>query len=122
MEEPLGSHLQKLENKSTSSGVLQLTATYDANGNTIGKVDSCGTTTYTWDSENRLTGISGFQPNCSALSASYKYDPFGRRIEKNVNGIATKYLYDGEDILLEYDGNNQIVSRYTHELGIDEPL
>jgi RHS repeat-associated protein len=99
-----------------------VTYQYDANGNTIAKVDSCGTTTYTWDSENRLTGISGFQPNCSALSASYKYDPFGRRIEKNVNGIVTKYLYDAEDILLEYDGSNQIASRYTHGPGIDEPL
>ncbi len=99
-----------------------VTYQYDANGNATSRIDACGTTTYTWDSENRLTGISGFRPDCSALSASYKYDPFGRRIEKNVNGAITKYLYDEEDILLEYDGNNQIVARYTHGPRIDEPL
>ena len=98
------------------------TFSYDANGNTTSRVDSCGTTTYTWDSENRLTGISGFQPDCSTLSASYKYDPFGRRIEKNVNGTVLKYLYDEKEILAEYDGNNQLLTRYIHGKGIDEPI
>ncbi len=98
------------------------TFTYDANGNTTTRLDACGTTTYTWDSENRLTGISGFRPDCSTLSASYKYDALGRRIEKNVDGTATKYLYDEQDILAEYDGNNQLLTRYVHGKGIDEPI
>ncbi len=34
----------------------------------------------------------------------------------------TRYIYDNEDILLELDGSNQIVARYTHGPGIDEPL
>jgi RHS repeat-associated protein len=99
-----------------------VTFTYDANGNATSRVDSCGATTYTWDSGNRLIGVTGFKPDCSVLTASYKYDPFGRRIEKNVNGTVTRYLYDEEDILLEYDGDNQIIGRYTHGPGIDEPL
>jgi len=53
---------------------------------------------------------------------TYKYDPFGRRIEKNVNGTITKYLYDNEDILLEYDATNTVMARYTHGPGIDEPF
>jgi RHS repeat-associated protein len=97
-----------------------VTFTYDANGNTTSREDICGTTVYTWDSENRLTGINGFQPACGALTASYKYDAFGRRIEKNVNGAVTKYLYDEQDILAEYDGDDQLVSRYVHGKGIDE--
>jgi RHS repeat-associated protein len=99
-----------------------VTFTYDTNGNMTSRVDSCGTTTYTWNSEDRLTGISGFKPDCSTLVASYKYDPFGRRIEKNINGVITKYLYDEEDIIAEYDGNNQLVAHYIHGPGIDEPL
>ncbi len=32
------------------------------------------------------------------------------------------YIFDNEDILLELDGSNNIVARYTHGPGIDEPL
>jgi len=54
----------------------------------------------------------------SKITNTYKYDPFGRRIEKNVNGTITKYLYDNEDILLEYDATNTVMARYTHGPGI----
>jgi RHS repeat-associated protein len=56
------------------------------------------------------------------MSASYKYDPLGRRIEKNINETITKYLYDKEDIIAAYDGNNQLVAHYIHGPGIDEPI
>jgi len=53
---------------------------------------------------------------------NYKYDGLGRRIEKEVDSIVTQYIYDQEDILLELDGSNNIVARYTHGPGVDEPL
>ncbi len=53
---------------------------------------------------------------------AFKYDPFGRRIEKAVNGQSTRYFYDSEDILFEYDGNGAVGNRYVHGPGIDEPL
>jgi len=37
-------------------------------------------------------------------------------------GFPLRYIYDNEDILLELDGSNNIVTRYTHGPGIDEPL
>jgi RHS repeat-associated protein len=55
----------------------------------------------------------------------YKYDGLGRRVEKEVIGATTKvsrYIYDHENISLELDVNNNIVARYTHGPGIDEPL
>ena len=55
-------------------------------------------------------------------TSTYKYDGFGRRIEKTGNGQTKRYVYDGEDILLEYDGANILKSLYTHGPGIDEPL
>jgi YD repeat-containing protein len=92
--------------------------TYDNNGNMITKTDASGTTTYTYNSDNQLVRIDlsggGF--------AEYVYDALGRRIEKNVNGTITRYVYDGEDILFEYDGLNTIIARYTHGPGVDEPL
>ena len=61
----------------------------------------------------------------SSNTANYKYDGLGRRIEKEViAGITavTRYVYDNEDILLELDGANNVLARYTHGPGIDEPL
>ncbi|MDA2924150.1 hypothetical protein MYX65_05755, partial [Acidobacteria bacterium AH-259-L09] len=52
----------------------------------------------------------------------YEYDGLGRRIEKDVAGVVTQYIYDTEDVLLELDGTNNIVARYTNGPGIDEPL
>jgi len=39
-----------------------------------------------------------------------------------VNGTITTYVYDNEDIVMEYDGPGNITTKYTHGLGIDEPL
>ncbi|MEW6201564.1 MAG: hypothetical protein AB1546_06295 [bacterium] len=33
-----------------------------------------------------------------------------------------KFVYDGDDILLEYDGNNVLEARYTHGLGVDDVI
>ncbi|MGB3396728.1 MAG: hypothetical protein WBB60_09780, partial [Nitrospira sp.] len=55
-------------------------------------------------------------------TSSYRYDGLGRRIEKVANGQTKRYIYDGEDILLEYDGSNVLQARYTHGPGIDEPI
>ena len=37
-------------------------------------------------------------------------------------GTITRYVYDGEDILLEYDGTNIFVARYSHGDQVDQPL
>ena len=63
---------------------------YDANGNMVNKTDSSGTTNYVYDSENRLAQLT----TQNAQLVSFKYDPFGRRIEKNVNGVITRYVYE----------------------------
>jgi RHS repeat-associated protein len=98
----------------------QFNYTYDADGNLIAKeeIANGSVTTYSYNSENQLTRI-GFPDGTSAV---YDYDGLGRRIRKNVNGVITKYVYDNGDILLELDGSNNIVARYTHGPKIDEPL
>jgi RHS repeat-associated protein len=40
----------------------------------------------------------------------------------DATSAVTRYVYDNEDILLELNGANSIVARYTHGPGIDEPL
>ncbi|MBI5641509.1 MAG: hypothetical protein HZA17_13900 [Nitrospirae bacterium] len=68
-----------------------------------------------------MTAITGFMPDCSALTASFKYDPLGRRIEKTINGRTIKYLYDGLDIVQEME-NNAVTVNYLRTMNIDEPL
>jgi YD repeat-containing protein len=96
------------------------TFTYDLNGNLETRKDACGTTTYTWDGRNRLTGISGFHEDCTPLSADFGYDALNRRIEKTVDGVTTQYVYDRWDIIQETTGG--VVTTFTRTLNIDEPL
>ncbi len=56
------------------------------------------------------------------MHAQYKYDPFGRRIEKNANGAITRYFYVGPNIVTEYDGQWNVTAKYIHTLDIYEPL
>jgi RHS repeat-associated protein len=94
---------------------------YDENGNMISLTNTCGTTNYTWDARNRLVGINGFDTQCSPLSASFKYDALGRRIEKTINGRTIQYLYDGIDIVQEIENGIPSVN-YIRTLNVDEPL
>jgi len=100
---------------------------YDENGNMTSITNGCGTTTYTWDARNRLVGINGFTSTstststCTSLTASFRYDALGRRIEKTINGRTIQYLYDGLDIVQEIE-NGQATVNYVRTLNIDEPL
>lgn len=95
--------------------------THDNNGTITSIADTCGTTTYTWDARNRLTAINGFTAGCSPLSADFRYDALGRRIEKTINGKTIRYLYDGLDIVQEIE-NGTAGASYVRTLDIDEPL
>jgi len=90
--------------------------TYDANGNLISHTDASGTTTYTWDARNRLTGING-----PGVSTSFVYDALGRRVIKTNNGVITRYHYDQDDIVGETT-NGTVGITYFRNFRIDEPF
>jgi RHS repeat-associated protein len=94
-----------------------LTVAYDANGNTLS--DPSGKT-YSWDFENRLTQVV----NPGVGTTAFKYDPFGRRIQKSGPLGTTNYLYDGdwENVIEEVDNTGAVLARYTQESGLDLPL
>lgn len=87
------------------------TLTYDANGNLIND----GVNVYQWDARNRLAGITG------GTTASFAYDPLGRRASKTVNGVSTQFAYDGNDIAGEI-GGGAVGASYLRSLTIDEPF
>jgi RHS repeat-associated protein len=100
---------------------------YDANGNLVTRREKVGldctdtsgaATTYEWDVLNRLVRIDF--PD--GTYAAYRYDAFGRRVLKDFNGALTRYVYDGDAILLEYDGADVLQARYSHGEEIDQPL
>jgi RHS repeat-associated protein len=86
----------------------------DANGNTLGD----GSKTYTWDVENRLTSLT--VPGIG--STTFRYDPFGRRIQKSGPLGTTNFLYDGLNLLEEVDNAGSVLARYTQGKSLDEPL
>ncbi|THJ12981.1 MAG: RHS repeat-associated core domain-containing protein [Nitrospira sp. CG24C] len=84
---------------------------YDANGN----LTNDGTNTYVWDARNRLMTISG------GVTASFVYDPLGRRTNKIVNSVGSQFLYDGNDVAAEI-GGGAVGANYLRSLSIDEPF
>ena len=80
--------------------------------------------TYTWDFENRLSSVT--LPGGG--TETFRYDPFGRRIQKIWPNAATNstmvrnYLYDGANIVTELNASGAVVASYTQGAGIDEPL
>ncbi|MDH5252396.1 MAG: hypothetical protein OEW25_03635, partial [Nitrospira sp.] len=131
--DPVGN---RTTNGSVTNAANQLTADsnfsyqYDDNGNLTRKtlLTTGNFTAYTYDAENRLTKVEDFVAGAATPTATstYRYDGLGRRIQKTLStqssALSTSYVYDGEDILLEYDGVNVLQARYTHGPGIDEPI
>jgi RHS repeat-associated protein len=93
--------------------------TYDANGNTLTKVVSSNTTSYAWDYENRLASVT--LPS-SGGTVTFKYDPFGRRVEKISPSATSIFLYDGDNLIEEANSTGAVVARYSQGQSIDEPV
>jgi YD repeat-containing protein len=64
-----------------------------------GNLTDDGTQTYYYDYENRLTKV--VRNSDGETLGEYKYDPFGRRAKKLLNGGTSviNYLYDGAQVI-----------------------
>jgi RHS repeat-associated protein len=99
-------------NQYTAAGPA--TFRYDPNGNLIAD----GTATFLYDTENRLVSAGG------ARSASLRYDPLGRLYETSGPSGTTRFLYDGDALVGEYDTNSTLLRRYVHgaDGAADDPI
>ncbi len=134
--------------KKTYDGVTQATYAYNAVGSLTTVTDSTGSTTYTYDSRNRVTGIGypsgktlsltydtagniGSMSYCQgALAVNYTYDSRNRvsTVEWNGNSIAFSYdgvgnvtheaRSNGTDSTFGYDANGRII-QINHKKGSD---
>ncbi|MBD8094643.1 RHS domain-containing protein, partial [Pseudomonas fluorescens] len=92
---------------------------YDAFGNLIRQRRGKGhqlVTEYRYDCQHRLVGIT--QPN--GQTASYRYDPFGRRISKTVDGKTTEFFWQGDKLIAEHEADRH--RSYLYEPDSFRPL
>jgi RHS repeat-associated protein len=105
---------------------------YDAEGNRTKRtaIATGEYVVYEWDYHNRLTAVR-FKTSTGTVTkqVEYDYDLFDRRIGKRVdaNGdsvyeSAQRFVYDGEDIVLVFDGAGSLEQRYLHGPAVDQVL
>ncbi len=91
--------------------------TWDDNGN----LTSRGNRDLTWSIENYLEEVE----ESSVTIAEYKYDALGRRVEKIAGGDTTRYIYDGGNVIAEFDldgATETLLRRYVYGPGVDRPV
>jgi RHS repeat-associated protein len=88
---------------------------YDPNGNLTNKTDiTNGTnrTDYIYDVADQLISVTRFTSDVSPFTASYAYDPFGRRLWKQVDGVRTYFVYSDEGLTAECDQQGSLTKTY----------
>jgi RHS repeat-associated protein len=87
---------------------------YDANGNRTSQTDDSGTTTFTYDPLNRVTGAT--YPGAYG-NWSWTYDPVGNRATQTAPSGTTTYTYDANNrlsqagtVTYDYDPNGNLLS------------
>ncbi|MCP4286023.1 MAG: hypothetical protein GY792_16465, partial [Gammaproteobacteria bacterium] len=87
--------------------------TYDANGNAV-QFMLDGTVMFTshYNAQDRLIKVDDV--NGSTI-AEYAYDPFGRRLWKDVGGIKTYFFYADEGLVAEYDAQGVELRSYGYK-------
>ena len=98
------------------AGIAGLSNGFDARGN----MTNDGVRTFTYDIENRLLTKA---TTGGSTDLTLTYDPEGRLSSYTSGTATTQFLYDGTDLIGEYDATTlNMTARYVHGAGTDEPL
>ncbi|HWV45083.1 MAG TPA: RHS repeat-associated core domain-containing protein, partial [Nitrospira sp.] len=87
---------------------------YDSRGN----LTSDGSASYGYNADNLLTSVVA---GSSTTSLSYDAQSRLYRVVKT-GSAATRFLYDGSDLIAEYDDSGNVLRRYVHGFGADQPV
>jgi RHS repeat-associated protein len=87
---------------------------YDANGSTTQIIRNGQTTHLIYNAANRLAEI---KDHANQSVATYRYDPFGRRISKTVHGDTTYFLYSPQGLIGEYTATGSLIRGYGYKPG-----
>jgi RHS repeat-associated protein len=115
-------------NQMTNDGTW--TYTYDQEGNLIkkSKGSNADTWTFGYDNLNHLLWAKDSATDGGSVNtlATYVYDVFGNRIEKDVwtstpgTTTVTRFAYDGKDLWADLNGSNALLTRYIHGDVVDQ--
>jgi RHS repeat-associated protein len=100
--------------------------TYDDEGNRTKRTEIATgkVTSYVWDYRNRLATVL-FKDGAGVVTKTidYSYDVNNRRIGKRIDGaVSERYVYDGSNIALVFDGAGSQTHRYLYGTGVDTVL
>lgn len=79
-----------------------------------GDLTNDGATTFAYDVDDQLISATGTK------NTTLTYDPLGRLYKDGAT--STRFVYEGIDLIAEYDATGSLVNRYVHGAGADEPL
>ena len=82
---------------------------YDDNGSMTQKTVDGVVTKFTYNLEDSLKEV---RDGSGSLIAEYYYDPFGRRLWKDVGGSKTYFLYANEGLVGEYEETGAEIKTY----------
>jgi RHS repeat-associated protein len=99
------------DNRLLSFGNIDLV--YDDNGSlTARKVDGAVVLSCFYNEANRLSEV---RDGTGTVLARYWYDPYGRRVKKEIGGESIFYLYGDEGLLAEMDETGKITVMYVYK-------
>ena len=90
----------------------QHTYGYDDNGSITTITKEGQTTSFIYNEANRLSEV---KDSNNQTIATYQYDPFGRRISKEVSGTKTYFLYTDRGLAGEYTETGQLIRGYGYK-------
>ncbi|CAM5373689.1 RHS repeat-associated protein OS=Sphingobium scionense OX=1404341 GN=GGQ90_002153 PE=4 SV=1 [Sphingobium scionense] len=126
----------QIVSRSSSNDAYAMRQQYNTNRsytvNGLNQYLTAGVTTPTYDGRGNLTGLDGASYTYSSenllksatrvgIVTALTYDPMARLYQ--VSGAATRrLLYDGMNLVAEYDGSGNVLRRYVHGPNNDEAL
>jgi RHS repeat-associated core domain len=87
------------------------------NHSTAGNLTGFDGWSYQYDNQNRLK-----QASKSGTTVTLTYDATGQLNSTTHNGSKLTYLYDGDELVAEYNSSGTLLRRYIHGIGVDDPL
>lgn len=91
-----------------------ITYQYDDNGSTTQITKAGQNTTLIYNGSNRLSEV---KDHSGATVATYYYDPFGRRLSKDVSGTKTYFMYTPQGLSGEYTESGSLIRGYGYKPG-----
>jgi RHS repeat-associated protein len=86
-------------------------------GNMLSRSKGGVTDRFQWDDFGQLKAVT--RDGVSAPLATFEYDGFRRRVRKTTPTSTIHYIWDGDQIVVEYDAINNVTQSYSYYPGED---